>query len=182
MLAQRSHAAITAIEPDDEAFELARENFQSAAFAERMHIQHIKLQDFDVDKLFDLIVCNPPFFQNSLKPPKANRQQQRHADSLPPAQLLEHVSRLLSFPGRFCVVLPTEEGNRFMELAENQKLYLTKSSAVFSKTGKFQERWLLEFGKQAPPHIEKNTLTIMNHSGQWTDEYKSLTKDFYLNF
>lgn len=182
MLAQRSKAELTAIEPEFEAFSLARDNFQNSPFAERTQIHHTTLQDFHVDTLFDLIVCNPPFFENSLKPPTANRQQQRHTDSLSPVQLLEHATRLLTPAGKLSVVLPAEEGNRFMELATIQKFYIRKSTAVFSKKGKPQERWLLEFGNQKAEHIETDSLTILDAAGQWTEEYKLLTADFYLNF
>jgi tRNA1Val (adenine37-N6)-methyltransferase len=182
MLAQRCNAQIEAIEPEYEAFALARDNFQNSPFANRAQIHQTILQEFHVDALFDLIICNPPFFENSLKPPSANRKQQRHTDSLSPVHLLVHGNRFLNPDGRLSVVLPTTEGNRFIELASEQNFYLLKSTAVFSKLGKPQERWLLEFSKQKTPRIETGSLAILDAAGQWTDEYKVLTSGFYLNF
>lgn len=182
MLAQRSKAQITALEPAYEAFSLARDNFQNSSFADRTLIKQTSLQDFHSAQLFDLIVCNPPYFENSLKPPTAHRQQQRHTDSLSHNQLLEGTNRLLNTTGRLAVVLPTEEGNRFMEQAAKQNFYIKRSTAVFSKVGKPQERWLLEFGKQATEHIEQSSLSLLDATGQWTQEYRLLTSDFYLKF
>jgi tRNA1Val (adenine37-N6)-methyltransferase len=182
MLAQRSNAQITAIEPAYEAFALARANFQSSPFANRTQIHHTTLQDFYVAGLFDLIVCNPPFFENSLKPPTANRQQQRHADGLSPLQLLEHASRLLNPAGSLSVVLPTQEGNRFMELASERNFFIRKSTALFSKIGKLQERWLLEFSRSEQMEQLSEQLTLMDVNGRWTTDYQTLTREFYLNF
>jgi tRNA1Val (adenine37-N6)-methyltransferase len=182
MLAQRSKAQIIAIEPAYEAFALARDNFQSSPFEGRTQIHHTTLQDFYRDGLFDLIVCNPPFFENSLKPSTVYRQQQRHTDSLSPAQLLEHTSRLLTPAGKLSVVLPTEEGNRFIELADKQNYFILKSTAVFSKIGKLQERWLLEFSRSKREDRISDQLSIMDANGRWTTDYKTLTKEFYLNF
>ncbi len=182
MLAQRSKAQITSIEPAYEALALARDNFQNSPFSERTQIHHTTLQDFQVDALFDRIVCNPPFFENSLKPPTANRQQQRHTNSLSYEELLEHTNRLLAPAGKLSVVLPTEEGNRFIELARIQNFHTHKSTAVFSKIGKPQERWLLEFGRSKPKEKISNQLNIMDANGQWTPDHQTLTKEFYLNF
>lgn len=182
MLAQRSKAKIRAIEHDFEPFTIAKENFANSPFRDRLHVQHTSLQDFYTVTPFDLIACNPPFFANSLKPPSINRQHQRHTNTLSPTQLLEHTSRLLSLNGRLTVILPFTEGNLFIDLAKSFGLSLNQSCAVFSKESKPQERWLLEFGKQPGAEPKQGELCIMDSFGQWTTEYKLLTKDFYLNF
>lgn len=181
MLAQRSESKIIGIEPDTEAFSFARENFMSSPFKNKVQAVHSTLQDFHSDIKFDLIVCNPPYFVNSLKPPTSNRQQQRHTDSLSQTELVECAFRLLSPSGKLSVVLPTVEGNHLMEYAVLNNLYVHRTCAVFSKIGKPQERWLLEFG-QEPIAQEQTQLHIMDANGQWTEEYKLLTRDFYLNF
>ena len=182
MLAQRSKAEILAIEPDLEAFSMAGENFKASPYRERMQIVNTTLQDFASNTPFDLIVSNPPFFENSLKSPSANRIQQRHTDTLSSAQLLENTFHLLAAEGRLAVILPVVEGNRFIHLAESMGIILQRSCAVFSKEGKPQERWLLEFSKKPCANPTAVNLYIMNAAGQWKDDYKNLTKDFYLNF
>lgn len=182
MLAQRCKAKITALEADFEAFTVADQNFKGSPFNLQIQIHHGSLQNFQAEPLFDLVVCNPPYFENSLKPPTVSRQQQRHTDSLPFNQLLDHANRLLTAEGKLSVVLPTQEGNRFIELATSRKFFLLKSMAVFSKIGKPQERWLLEFTKIPSTTKETKTLTLLDSSGQHTEEYKMLTRDFYLNF
>jgi tRNA1Val (adenine37-N6)-methyltransferase len=182
MLAQRSDAKITGIDSDQEAFRIARQNAEESPWKERIRIMETSLQDFYTEARFDLAVCNPPFFENSLKPPTSHRQQQRHTDTLPQDQLIENVTQLLTPTGRLAVVLPTAEGNRFRGLAKTFNLYLHRSCAVFSKMDKPQERWLLEFGFTPMVNTNDTQLIIIDSAGQWTDEYRALTRDFYLNF
>jgi tRNA1Val (adenine37-N6)-methyltransferase len=182
MLGQRSNAKITGIDSDHEAFSIAKQNAEESPWKERIRIVETSLQDYYTQTRFDLVVCNPPFFENSLKPPTSQRQQQRHTDTLSPNQLIENVSQLLSPTGRLAIVLPTSEGNRIMELAQTFNLHVHRSCAVFSKAGKPQERWLLDFARTPAATANETQLTIMDAEGKWTDDYKALTHDFYLNF
>ena len=79
MMAQRfADATVTAIDIDDEACAQARENASASPFANRVSVVHSSVQSFAADflekcsqndslKLFDSIVSNPPFFEQSLK-------------------------------------------------------------------------------------------------------------------
>eukprot|EP01136_Pigoraptor_vietnamica_P000050 Opistho-1_new@24845 len=70
MLAQRSKAQFSAVELDDNAYQQAVENIQNSIFKEQIRVFHQSIQDFAInnkDLYFELIVSNPPFFQNHLK-------------------------------------------------------------------------------------------------------------------
>ena len=183
MLAQRLgvQANITAIEPNAEAFDLAKQNIIQSPFNNITIIQS-RLQDFSNNSLFDLIISNPPYFENSLKPPTDSRTFERHTDLLVPDDLLAHSKKLLKPEGKLIVVLPVAEGNLFIDRAKNVEFHLASQCAVHSKEGKPQERWLLAFTRQPIPETLKTTLTIMNSAGEWTNGYKELTREFYLNF
>ena len=73
-------------------------------------------------------------------------------------------------------------GQSFINLAQQSNFFLTRSCAVFSKEGKAQERWLLEFVRQPAEQASQTQLHIMGADGYWTEEYKALTREFYLNF
>jgi tRNA1Val (adenine37-N6)-methyltransferase len=184
MLAQRFEggASITAIEPDEHAFAILQKNVGSNPFSIPVETIQTDLQHYLPDKLFDLIACNPPFFENSLKPPVENRHRQRHNDTLPFAELISCSRSLLNAGGRLCIILPVIEGDRFIKLSPDAGLFLSDSCAVYSKEGKPQERWLLEFSLQPPAQPSQQSLIIMNGDGTWTSEYVSLTQEFYLNF
>ena len=57
---------------------------------------------------------NPPFFVDSLTCPDRGRTAARHAVHLPFGDLRDAVLRLLAPGGRFAVILPTAEAERFL--------------------------------------------------------------------
>lgn len=183
MIAQRAGAdvSITAIEPASTPFALAQQNITNSSQGKRIDLQNTSLQDFNSPKPFDLIISNPPYFENSLKPPSEKRTYERHADSLPFNDLLDSVKNLLAPTGRLAVVLPVAEGNRFISLAYAAGIYVSNQCAVFSKESKPQERWLLEFSLTPNRNLKRQSLTLMNDVGDWTPEYKALTGEFYLH-
>src|SRR5664279_1596216 len=96
MAAQRSNANITAIDIDEDATLQSKENFLSSPWHERIEAIHATVQQFQPDFLFDLIICNSPFFKNALKTPYHERNLARHNDTLPFDSLVSSVNRLLS--------------------------------------------------------------------------------------
>ncbi len=67
MLAQKYPSAkIHAVELDQKAHIQAQANFAKSPWAENLQIHVGRIQDFHPREKFDLIVCNPPFFKNSL--------------------------------------------------------------------------------------------------------------------
>ena len=80
MMAQRYVSAhIDAIEVDCDAAGQAADNVRLSPFASRISVTHTALQDFSPIETYDSIVCNPPYFLNSLKAPEASRSMARHA-------------------------------------------------------------------------------------------------------
>ncbi|MFH1121106.1 MAG: methyltransferase [Bacteroidota bacterium] len=184
MAAQRSEALITAIDIDPVANGSAAANFRISPWAGRLTARCIRVQDFQNETEagnFDHIISNPPFFINSLKAPDPERSNARHNDLLPIEDLVKAVVKLLSPEGRFSLILPVQESIVFTDLANVAGLFLVSVITVIPKTGKEANRMLLEFGMQQM-NVETSALTIRDASGEFTTEYKKLTRDFYLNF
>jgi tRNA1Val (adenine37-N6)-methyltransferase len=186
MLAQKSQAQIEAIDIDESSFEQACQNISESPFATQIHVIHSSFQDFSdkhKDKKFDLIVTNPPYFEQSLKSSHEQRSYARHADYLPFEDLLTGVKKLLSNKGKFCLILPTLEAEKFRELAEKKGLFLSKLLRVKSKADKdHAKRYVMQF-EFVPTEFSEETLIIENTDRHnYTDAYKQLTKDYYLNF
>ena len=105
MMAQRyPEAEVTAIDIDAGAVSQARENVAASPFARRVTVMEMALQQMgetspvadQPSSRYDAIVCNPPFFVNSLVCPDARRTAARHASSLPLTDLAAAASVLLS--------------------------------------------------------------------------------------
>lgn len=180
MLAQRvQNAQIIALEPHFEAFSLAQENTAASPFSQRLSVLQCTLQQFQSSENFDLIVSNPPYFENSLKPPTATRQQQRHADSLTPTDLLEGANRLLTPNGKLAVVLPIREGEKFIQIAQSFEFWPSRRCNLFTKASKPIERLLLELSKTKATCMNES-LTLLTSEGNRSAEYQKLTSGFYL--
>jgi tRNA1Val (adenine37-N6)-methyltransferase len=182
MLAQRTdaEARIDAIEIQAEDANQARENVQRSPWPHKIHVHNIALQDFLPETTYDLVISNPPYFVNSWLPPEPKRSYARHSESLSFDDLLVHGHRLLSPNGRLAVITPYEEGLNFINLARSLKLFPVRRTAFRSRPQKPVERLLLEFSAAGQPEAETQ-IVLYGEGDAWTDEYKCLTREFYLH-
>lgn len=185
MLAQKTEAHIDAIDIDTNAFNQASQNVLESKFSNQISLFHFSLQDYAkvADKKYNLIVTNPPYFEQSLKSSDEQRSSARHADVLPFEELINGVIKLLEPKGKFCLILPTLEAEKFRALAQKRGLFLSKLLRVKSKVNKdTDKRHLMQF-EFTPTEFSEKTIAIeLDERHQYTDDYKQLTKDYYLNF
>jgi tRNA1Val (adenine37-N6)-methyltransferase len=185
MLAQKSKAVLDALDVDENACAQALENAGNCPWRERIHVIHNSVQNYsdDTEEKYDLIVSNPPFFEHSTKSPQQKRTMARHTDLLAYEELLESVMKLLDKKGRFCIILPAKEGEHFRDMAERHKFYLTKMMRVRSRADKATDKRLLMQFEWERKSFSESSLTIeKGERHDYTDEYKELTKDYYLAF
>ena len=192
MLAQRcaptqaSPWQIDALEPHTASAAAAAQNFAESPWHRHCQLFPTSLQDYVQSKqasppLYDLIVSNPPYFSNALRPPSAARRLVRHTDSLPHPELLQGVTALLKVSGRFAVVLPQTEQEAFCQTARGQGLFLCRETQLYTRWESKPKRVLMEFAKKEEPQ-PSDSLYIYNANGTYSDPYIQLTKDFYLSF
>ncbi|WP_372754293.1 tRNA1(Val) (adenine(37)-N6)-methyltransferase [Mariniflexile sp.] len=182
MLAQRSFAEIIdAIEIDDDAYEQCVENFEASPWADRLFCYHASLEEFtdEIEDKYDLIVSNPPFYSENYKSESEQRDLARFSEAMPFDHLIESVSKLLSEEGVFSVIIPFKEEATFISLASSFKLYPNKILHVKGTPTSEIKRSLMEFSfRKCDTKIETLIIEISRHI--YTEDYISLTKDFYL--
>ena len=186
MMAQRhSNAKITAIDIEPGACCQAAGNFTMSQWSDRLKVVNVSIQSFRQNHggSFDLIVCNPPFFQNSFKSDNSKRNLARHTDSLSAEELIRSASMLSSDSGRLVVVVPEEQAERFIELSHKNFYNLVRSLYVKPNKMKPAKRRLLEFKKHFTGEFQENEIFIETTARHfYSNEYKELTKEFYLAF
>jgi tRNA1Val (adenine37-N6)-methyltransferase len=182
MLAQRCEARITAIEPDRNSYLQCVENVQRCKWKERITIEHKSLQQFTPGIKFDLIVTNPPYFTGSLRSPDPGRTASRHNDLLTNDELLSGVSILLDDHGKFQLILPYAEGNIFIAGAGGYGLFCNNILKIRPLPTSGIRRLILTFSRRKTIPSEKFLTIEHGRRHEFTDEYISLTKDFYLKF
>lgn len=180
MLAQRSSAFITAIDIDTDAIEQCRENVIDSPWPDRIDVHHTSLLYFQPDYTFDVIVSNPPYFRNSLRSPVEKRSTARHTDSLSYEDLLSNVKRLLSARGLFSVIIPYDAVNEILFIAENHGLFPVKRTDIRTTPLKDPKRVLVSFSFSRT-ETDYRDLVIELSRHVYSEEYISLTRDFYLH-
>lgn len=182
MLAQKSDANITAIEIDKGAFSQAVENVVLSKWKTQIKLIYSSFQDFytDSNDKFDLIICNPPYFINSLKSLHKQRNTARHNDSLNLNDLFKGASKLLSSKGKLNLIYPYEQKKQILKHSERNNLYPSKMLFVKGNENKKPNRIIVEFTHQKV-EFETDEINIRNTlANKYSNEYKELTKDYYL--
>lgn len=188
MLAQRApQTKITAIDIDTSAIEQANHNFSISPWKDRLECQQSALQEYEGNGIFDLIVSNPPYFQDSLKNPNLQRAMARHTDTLSFEDLLIHSARLIKPNGKVALILPIEVEEQIIAIARKTHLYPVHITHVFPKPNKEAKRILLTLSKildienyDSKRNCIYDSLTLESANAPRSEEYIELTKDFYL--
>lgn len=182
MLAQRSNAEITAIEPDRISFLQASENISLSIWSNRIKLVPTTFQDFEDEKRYDLIVTNPPFFVDSLKNPDSRKSSTRHNDSLTSDDIIRGALKFLSEEGKLQLILPFDEGNLFIDKAHDLGLYLYSKFKIRPLPGSNVKRMILGFSSINSDLTERELVIENGPRHEYSEEYINLTRDFYLNF
>lgn len=178
MLAQKNpEAGVLAIEPDFESLQEAQINFQNSPFHNRIESLCCRLQDFETIKKFDLIICNPPYFEKSLLSENPDKNRVRHTDSLSIQELYKAVSALLTAKGTFNVIFPSDLESLHLATAAGQNLHPAKILRTIREDGTYK-RSLVSFcnTKQVP---EVTEILVKTKENKYNQEYIQLTRDFY---
>jgi len=185
MLAQRSKALIDAIDIDENAFSLAKKNFESSSWHKRIYAYHSSVQDFipGDNKKYDLIISNPPYFEHNKKASEESerykeRSNARSVEKLTYSDLLTHISRLMSENGRFYVIIPAVAVAFFISEGEKKKLFLSDRLHIHSIENREPVRVILGFVKNKTGPKESK-LVIYKDDMAHTDAYIELTKDYH---
>lgn len=183
ILALRSpHSEIEAMDNSEPAVALARENVQNSPFASRINVE---LADWtQVDKTekkpFDLIICNPPFFKDSLEPLTDGRKKWRHVKGLGWESLLKRGRQILAENGRINMVCPYREIEEVERTVSAVGLILTRYCRVLPRKGKSSHRIMIEASRKTTTSSrESSQLTIRDRNGQYHSDYLQLAGDLY---
>ncbi len=188
MMAQKyRNAKIVGIDIDINSINEANENLNNLDNFEYNNINflNISLQEFVIQSVkrkekFDLIISNPPFFTNSFKSHKSNRNLSRHNDNLCFFDLVICVKKLLNYDSIFSVILPLYEAIKFIDIAENENLYCKHLLKIQSNFNLKAKRYIMYFSLNKCNSISIDTLIFRDEYNNYTQQYKELTKEYHL--
>ena len=172
------------IDVDTDSISEAQENAARFSLLPKscFHFENIKLQDFvnqENRNRFDLIVSNPPFFHNDLKPQNKNKLQSKHGDgNLSFEELVDCVDALMSESGCFTLILPPTEMAEFHYFAM-EKWHCIKFIYIRPTESKPIYRVVREYRRFSRAQ-ENLHFSIRDANLQYTDEYLQLTKRYLM--
>ncbi|SFW76662.1 tRNA1(Val) (adenine(37)-N6)-methyltransferase [Chitinophaga sancti] len=198
MLAQRfTDASITALELDTAAAAQATRNFAAAPWASRMKVVVGDARTLKLERQFDLIITNPPFYEGDLKSPDPLRNQAMHATTLSYPALLDVIDEHLSDNGVFSVLLPYTPFAAFEKLALKKGFFARqvvhirhsvnhehfRTIAIFGRGVVFETALAID-RKEGEEEMEiaryEETMSIRNGANEYTPEFIALLHPYYL--
>jgi tRNA1Val (adenine37-N6)-methyltransferase len=179
MLAQKSGAQIHAVDIDKNSFDQASGNFKASPWNERMQAFHSDIKEWGAPFKYDLIVANPPFYDDDLLPEDYGKSVSKHSSTMGLEDLLLNTKNLLAEDGNFALILPWRRTKWFESAASAYSLFIKEKTDIKQtpQHNFFRTMLLLQNQKAG---IVKNEMTIKNNQNEYTPEFVELLKDYYL--
>lgn len=182
MVIQKTRGQADAIEIDHNAYLQAGENFSKSPWPDKLTAHHCSLQDFSASQpgTYDLICCNPPFFQNSLHSPDKARTTARHNGQLSAPELFLHAAPLLQLDGKMVIIYPADceavfdDASAKASLCIHEKLYIHPNPQLPAK------RVITVYARGRKEKVVSGEMSIetgLRHD--FTDAYRNMTRDYH---
>ncbi len=189
MAAQRtaSSCEVQAVEIDKKAYQQAIANFTASPWANRLTAIEMDVEQLSLPQPVDLILSNPPYFASPQKASNAyhqqtdQRQTARHESGLTLAAFFAQCQRLLSTEGSIAMVFPHERWHYLSECAADFGFSISQKLRIAAtpSANPYLNALVLRRGKS---EMTESSLCIRDHHQQYTQCYRTLCREFYLNF
>jgi len=179
MMAQKNiKANVIAIEPHLLSFNEAQLNFKQSQFSNRLKIENTKLQNFKTSNKFDLIISNPPYYENSTLSQQDSRNLARHTIDLPIIDFYKYSSQLLAENGKIHLIFPYDLQKKHLHFAKQYGLYPISIINVIKENQK-TIRNIITYAFNKIDDVKNNSIIISLSNGKYSKKYIELTKEFY---
>ena len=183
MIAQEYHDAnIDAMEIHEETATQAKENADALFFKNRIHVVHADARNYSFRCKYDLIVCNPPFYENELQSPSPEKNIAHHSQSLLLHELLPVIKNNLHSKGFFFLLMPFKRYEEIRKLPDKYEFDLLQMT--FVKQSFYHDPFRVMLMGQL--HSGRTIITEMDELSIWDEnknysmEFTELLKDYYL--
>ena len=182
MLAQRNKdVIIDGIEFDKAAAAQATENVIASHWKDRIKIIEGDAVLYTAPRKYDLIISNPPFFNNSLLSDKDNKNMARHTLSLTYEGLLEVLQNNLAEDGYASIMLPFTEYQQWKELLLKNAWHESMSLFVSNTMDTTPKRVVGLFSKTKAEKVIEEKLVLRDDGNNYSPAFTALLSPFYLN-
>ena len=183
MLAQKNQdALITGVEIDEDAEKQAKENINTSPWKDRINVLEGDVKDHNFPEKFDLIISNPPFYENEIRSATDSKNVAHHSQSLTLKELLTIIKENLSLTGSFFLLLPYKRNDEIKKLFNDHQVHISKMILVRQSVKHDYFRIFIKGSLSAEKkETEFDELSIWDDKQQYTNEFVMLLKDYYLH-
>lgn len=184
MLAQAIEADIDAVEIDEQAALQAGSNFAACPWQQRLRVHTLPVQQYGgTDNGYELVVSNPPFFENDLKSSDSKRNLALHSAALSLEELFIAAGRLTQPQGQFALLLPRQRHEEAVALARKHHWQLQAAAAVQQtpRHTPFRTMLLLSRNAGTAGAATPETIIIKDADNAYTPEFTQLLSPYYMH-
>lgn len=185
MCAQRNpKAEIMAIDIDRPSIEEALDNFNSTPWRERLYpiLSDFAMFCLTYESKIDYIISNPPYFDSGIDNPATVRERARHQGTLSPEIIIAKGRGILSSNGKIGMVIPIDQAESIKKYARSLQMSVCRELIMKGREGREPKRAFIEFVNVPESKDKVINLCLEKENGEYTDEYRTLCRDFYLKF
>ncbi len=183
MLAQRSdRIQVDAIEIDSDASRQAQDNAAATPWSNRVRVLNADVTKHNYSEQYDLAICNPPFFNNSLLGDNDQRNLARHTVSLSYTNLWNVLNQVLKPDGYASIMLPVVEHSEWEELLRANDWHINHRLCIHHRANSSCKRIISLCSRIGLQSVTEKKLIIYSAPNQYSPEASELLKPFYLRF
>ena len=179
MVAQKTSALIHAIDIENNATSQAKFNFKLSPWSKQLQACCGDIKTWPAASKYDCIISNPPFFEDDLLPEEDGKKNSKHSNSLRLAELITAVAGLLEEDGFLGILLPCSREIYFEKEAIKYSLFVNEKLHVRQSMEHDYFRTILILEKKQNP-VMQGEISIRDNNNEYTLEFISLLKDYYL--
>jgi len=179
MIAQVSTAQVEAVEIDENAYQQAVENFRLSPWNDRLKAHHSDINMFHASVKYDLIISNPPFYENDLLSDDEQRNLALHSTKLDLVQLLKLSKTLISENGQVAILIPFRRMEYFEEEIKKSDFFINRKVKVKQTPTHNWFRCMYILKLSGPDEFPESEIIIKSQD-KYTEEFYSVVQDYYL--
>lgn len=179
MLAQNCDAQIDAVEKNEAAAAQAKENALQSPWSGQITIHNTAIQEFTHSRKYDVIICNPPFYENDLKSENEDKNDAKHDSSLRFSELMAIIKSRLSDTGFASILLPHHRTEYVKKISLESGLSINELLFIKQSPDHPFFRSIVILSTQEAVPVEK-TIVIHDQFRNYTADFRLLLQDYYL--
>ena len=186
ILSRRTSKKVEGIEIQKKLYDLAIKTIDYNKLSDRISLYNCDVKDFvkKIDCLYDLVLCNPPYFKNNIKSDKnisVEKRIARHEMLINLDEICYCASKILKDNGTFSMV---HRVDRFMDVIscfKNHSIEPKRIKFIFDNINSESNLFLIEGQKNANSGLKiDKPLVLRNLDGSFTEEYKLLQEEIII--